>query len=369
MIVFTEHSIKGRVLNSHNNSIVRFHSDVGKKNIYCQITITANEQKYIFKIYPSLKGHYYFNFKEAVKNLFDDLRDTCNYEPFKGIFEDTSASVNLAVSYKILFEDATEEMTEENYCFVYGVMQEWERKQYEERGNNFPLHHIDRNKQTYLTCFVGYPFDISFYGPVNFTNGHYDDSNLFLAAMLPYPNFENGEILGGSHQAVNRYIASDGERQADTIFHNYNGIVLNNHIIKIETKEQCSGHYLKWRNPYGGWDYYLFEENCTEKASGKLSREITQDFDTFDSERTRIVTAEMQEGKTLYANRVRAEYLPTLKGLLASPKVYLYFGEKGQKPQPSDWQTVYVKGKIQVHTSNRFFNLKMTINFPKSEAL
>ncbi len=369
MIVFDGHSIKGKILNSHNNSIVRFHSDIDKKNIYCQITITAKGNEYVFKIYPNSKGHYYFNFKEVAKNIFEDLKDTCNYEPFKGIFEDASASVQMDVHYKVLFDDLTEDVTDENCNFVYAVMQEWERKQYAERGNNFPLHHIDRNKQTYLTCFVGYPFDVSFYGPVNFTSKAYLGDADFLAVSLPYPSTRTGENLGGKNKTVNRYIASNGESQTNAIFNNYNGIVLNEHIVKIETREQCAGYYLKWRNAYGGWDYYLFEENCTEKAGGRVSKEITQDFDTFDTERTRIVNVQMQEGKTLYANRVRAEYLPTLKGLLASPKVYLYLGEKGQNPQPNDWQTVYVKGKVQMHTSNKSFNLKLNINYPKSEAL
>ncbi len=369
MIIFDEHNIQGKVLNSHNNSIVRFHSDSNKTNVYCEITITAKGKEYSFKIYPSPDKKYYFNFKEVAKNLFDDLKDTCNYEPFKGIFEDASASVQMNVHYKILFDDLSEDVTDENYNFVYAVMQEWERKQYAERDNNFPLHHIDRDNQTYLICFVGYPFDISFYGAVNFTGGQYADANLFLASTLPYPQLNGGKMLGGNPNAVNRYIASNGESQSNAVFHNYNGIVLNGYVVKIETREQCSGYYLKWRNAYGGWDYYLFEENCTEKASGRVSKEITQDFDTFDNERTRIVTTQMQEGKTLYANRVRAEYLPTLKGLFASPKVYLYLGKKGRKPQPNDWQAVYVKGKVQMHTSNKSFNLKLNINYPKSEAL
>ncbi len=369
MIVFDEHSIKGKILNSHNNSIVRFHSNSSKKNVYCEITITANEKETVFKIYP-INNKYYFNFKERVSKMFSDLKDLCGYSPVNGLYEDRSASLNLNVKYKVVFEDLTEDLKTENYHFIYAVMQEWERKQYVKRGGNFPLHHIDRNKQTYLTCFVGYPFDISFCGPVNFTSSGYLSELDYLAVYLPYPSTLTGEDLGGSVYGVNRYIASNGVKKAAAVFNNYNGIIINNHIVKIEAKEQCSGHYLKWRNPYGGWDYYLFEDNCTEKINGKISKEITQDFDTFQSERTRIVSVDTQESKTLYANRVRKEYLPTLKGLLASPKVYLYLGKKGQKPQLNDWQTIFVSnGRLQIHTSNKSFNLKLNINFPKSETL
>lgn len=166
---------------------------------------------------------------------------------------------------------------------------------------------------------------------------------------------------------INRVVISNGNELIN-LERGYNNFVINNVSIQIENiTEVCSGHYLKWLNAFGGWNYWLFykgNDTLTTKDLGTIYNDYEDVVDT--------ISPYVAIGKTSENNIVVQQELITqnemliLNDLLESPKVYLFTGTPNEVVQPNDWLEVTIKaGSFRVVNSREKLNsLSLTIELP-----
>lgn len=166
---------------------------------------------------------------------------------------------------------------------------------------------------------------------------------------------------------INRVVISNGNELIN-LERGYNNFVINNVSIQIENiTEVCGGHYLKWLNAFGGWNYWLFykgNDTLTTKDLGTIYNDYEDVVDT--------ISPYVAIGKTSENNIVVQQELITpnemliLNDLLESPKVYLFTGTPNEVAQPNDWLEVTIKaGSFRVVNSREKLNsLSLTIELP-----
>jgi hypothetical protein len=166
---------------------------------------------------------------------------------------------------------------------------------------------------------------------------------------------------------INRVVISNGNEFIN-LERGYNNFVINNVSIQIENiTDVCSGHYLKWLNSFGGWNYWLFykgNDTLTTKDLGTIYNDYEDVVDT--------ISPYVAIGKTSENNiAVRQELITPnemliLNDLLDSPKVYLFTGTPSEVAQPNDWLEVTIKaGSFRVSNSKeKMNNLNLTIEIP-----
>lgn len=166
---------------------------------------------------------------------------------------------------------------------------------------------------------------------------------------------------------INRVVISNGNELIN-LERGYNNFVINNVSIQIENiTEVCSGHYLKWLNAFGGWNYWLFykgNDTLTTKDLGTIYNDYEDVVDT--------ISPYVAIGKTSENNIAIQQELITpnemliLNDLLESPKVYLFTGTPNEVVQPNDWLEVTIKsGSFRVVNSREKLNsLSLTIELP-----
>lgn len=142
----------------------------------------------------------------------------------------------------------------------------------------------------------------------------------------------------------------------------YNHLILGGNYFYIEQLSQyCSGHYIKWLNSLGGWNYWLFDkgnDTLTTKDLGTIYNDYSDIVDT--------ISPYVAIGKTSENNisinqaNITPNELLILNDLLDSPKVYLFQG------LPNDWLEVTIKsGSFRVANSKeKMTNLSLTIEIP-----
>lgn len=166
---------------------------------------------------------------------------------------------------------------------------------------------------------------------------------------------------------INRVIISNGNELIN-LERGYNNFVINNVSIQIENiTDVCSGHYLKWLNAFGGWNYWLFfkgNDTLTTKDLGTIYNDYEDVVDT--------ISPYVAIGKTSENNITVQQELITpnemliLNDLLESPKVYLFTGTQNEIVQPNDWLEVTIKsGAFRISNSREKLNsLSITIELP-----
>lgn len=166
---------------------------------------------------------------------------------------------------------------------------------------------------------------------------------------------------------INRVVISNGNELIN-LERGYNNFVINNASIQIENiTDVCGGHYLKWLNAFGGWNYWLFykgNDTLTTKDLGTIYNDYEDVVDT--------ISPYVAIGKTSENNIVVQQELITpnetliLNDLLESPKVYLFTGTPNEVVQPNDWLEVTIKaGSFRVVNSREKLNsLSLTIELP-----
>jgi hypothetical protein len=148
----------------------------------------------------------------------------------------------------------------------------------------------------------------------------------------------------------------------------YNNFLINNVSIQIEKiTGHCNGHYIKWLNSFGGWNYWLFykgNDTLTTKDLGQIYNDYNDVVDT--------VSPYISIGKTSENNiavrqdDITENEMQILNDLLDSPKVYLFTGEPNENATCHDWLEVNIKaGSFRVSSSReKMNNLNLTIEIP-----
>ena len=371
-ITFSKSLSTTNLLNAYNNNVVEFSSDNVLDATKCTIVIGSNE----FEITP-INNVFRYNLKEVIKvlinaNEFNDdiLPSITASDATSHIYNDTSASyLSQLVDYTIEFTDTSTENISETYKFFKSVEQlEQNKKGVVTSGN--PIYVLSPFKKatnnTYnITYFEGYPFDISIYLENTGTTTILNQTNS-LSYDFTLPN------------TVNRLFFSDG-RTTITIddylplITGLNELKITNgtdviyvNVTKIESKQ---GNYIKWINQYGGWSYWLFNCIHQRKRTIKNGDSVFNDFDNVSETTTpfKNIGVTSSEVLTLVSENVSEYNQEVLNGLLDSPRVYYYTGERLTQMNNVSWLGVKVKNATKIITDykNKTLKYKLSIELPE----
>jgi hypothetical protein len=142
----------------------------------------------------------------------------------------------------------------------------------------------------------------------------------------------------------------------------YNHLEIGGNYFYIEQLSQyCNGHYIKWLNSLGGWNYWLFDkgnDTLTTKDLGTIYNDYNDIVDT--------VSPYVAIGKTSENNiavnqaNITPNELLILNDLPDSPKVYLFQG------LPNNWLEVTIKSSSfrVANSKEKMTNFNFTIELP-----
>lgn len=353
-IVFTKDISEANLLMAYNNNIVEFSSNTaGKVALNCNVTgfgINA-------LIYPLPNGTFYFNLLEWIsvvintKNFADDLvtdlvdgdASTFTYDVKDGCYKDGN------ITFKINFTDTTNENISRGLKFIAGVenLETYKKNQMIIADSNYlvlsPV--ADRsNNTTLLKYWEGYPFEFSF-----FTNFPTDDFTL--------KNLTNGlDYTFTAKSKVTAMYLSDGRTDVtiedflplingmNTLRIEYDGD-LQDTIINIDKKDADCGIYLKWLNKYGRYNYWLFSDRHFRTMNSRYGTELANDFKNLEDTISPTLQSQKnsQESLKLIYERLTLAERVILDGIIESPKVFMFTGERYAKANSNDWLEVTVK--------------------------
>ncbi len=385
-IVFEKQLSLTDLLFSYNNNTVTFKQS-SNTLIATKATVFFNNMQ--FTLFPDPQKKFYFNFKYAISTMLNgtnNFSDVVNFDLVSQIVNNFQSEViadggtfeafdclvdqitdlgvdpiidytdtifgNFCVTYNIFYSNNTNDTSTICYNFLSAYVNP---QNYKQLYPGFP-YAVDTQMMLkpipYLKYWSGYPFDLTFY------NGEL--SYLEIATEF------NDEIYTNENR-INRVVISNGNELIN-LERGYNNFVINNVSIQIEKiTDVCEGHYLKWLNAFGGWNYWLFykgNDTLTTKDLGTIYNDYEDVLDT--------ISPYVAIGKTSENNIVVQQELITpnemliLNDLLESPKVYLFTGTQNEIVQPNDWLEVTIKaGSFRVVNSREKLNsLSLTIELP-----
>lgn len=361
-ILFTSDFPSTQVLNAFNNNVVSFKSNSGTTSLDATITVGSVP----VTITPDSDGLFTYNFIEIFKtiinsNHFKDGIYTDGAVPHPGdyLFTDVNVYKDLTVQYTITLEDGNTETTSRSYRVLRSVVQlEDYRRNLTNVGNSSIalLSPFTQNssKTNYATMFDGYPYDLAIYSN-NFQN-------------VVFKNKTTGfEIILALRRGVNRFFFSNGISNVtlDDDFPITLGVneievypmgsASSKSTLFLNKKEACSGHLLKWYNDFGGWCYFLFNENMLSKKVKDLG-EFTSDFKNMKDTKDDFTSLGYTNEKMtqLFVEHLDSNEKKYINTLFGSPKVYLYLNEPFQKAGEKDFVPVKVDTS-KVEDNFRYF--------------
>jgi hypothetical protein len=382
-IVFEKNLSLTNLLFAYNNNTVTFkQSSVGltaKK-----ATVFFNNQ--LFTLFPDPNGKFYFNFKYSAPTFINDsnftdsscfnlaeqiattfqnevIADSGTFEAFDCLVEqledlgidpiiDWTDNIykEFEVTYKIFYTNNTEDTLIQYYDFLsaYVNYQDY-KKLYPGFPYNADITQMMLKPIAYLKYWNGYPFDFTWYDG--------SESELYFDVNGEQFYFQNSN-------RINRVIVSNGFNEFISLNSGYNTI---NQFQIEKITDICEGHYIKWINSFGGWNYWLFykgNDTLTTKDLGQIFNDYEDVVDT--------VSPYVSIGKTSENNilvrqdNITQNEMLILNDLLDTPKVYLFTGTPNQNVQCKEWLEVNIKsGAFRVSNSREKMNsLSLTIEIP-----
>ena len=349
-LVFNNEISTTALLMAFNNNIVDFYSDsTTLQTMYAEVkfgTITLT-------LYPNPSGSFYFNFSDFIKNVMNtnNMTDDLNIDiQNDGYVYPWSNKVllNTPIEYRIYLSDLTFVSQQRIYTWLSGVVQ------LEEYKRRYPLF-LDKSKCIMLSPFVkgsnnkayvkywdGYPFDISIFSNQT-TTGDIEITN--QTNLLDY--------LWNANGGVNRLAFSDGQttETIETVLPLQYG--LNKMKIDagysifyfdlVKEKNNC-GVYLKWRNSFGGWNYWLFPKGFRNRSVKDIG-ELENDYRNVEN----TTSPTIQIGRraldtiTVTTDVLTEDDMVLIADMVESPKLYMFTGQPYSQNTFNDWLEVSLK--------------------------
>ena len=348
-ITFTTPLPIDKWLLSENNRVVEFTSDYSEPPVYCDITIASLIP---VRIYPLPDESFWFNAKNYISSQLNDYADnldlTVNPVDIDTFVKDwTKVYLNEDFVFDITFlDDTTESTTITPYILLGGEQPYNYKKGMTIEDNTYvvlsPLKLGTSNKY-HLRYWNGYPFDFGYVLPRGTSS---DVTNDFrnLTNGINMPNIEIS-------QSVSRIVISDGDTTQSLELYlpfvvGYNQLELNGNILVDFYKEAAGcGVYVKWLNQYGAYNYWLFNEFYKVDERTRSLGSINNDFFNLDE----TISQSKQLGKdsadtwTIFSDDLSPDDMNLARGILTSPKVYLFTGVRFSQNNFNDWLEVDVK--------------------------
>lgn len=377
MIIFTKDIPTNKLLTAYNNNVVRFYSD--------SVLVAARAEiiglGFNVVLYPHPDGSFYFNFKDYVttlintKNFADDLAynlissdaDTFTYDVSNGCF------LGLAITFKIYFVGETFETATRNISFIAGAEQLEDFKKNETlfQTNKFivlsPV--AERtNNTTHLNYWEGYPFEFSLY------------NRDFPTAPFTLKNNANGlDYIFNSKGKVTSMFLADG--RTDVTLENFLPLVIGQNDIQllatgvnqninlvINKLDADCGVYVKFLNKYGRFNYWLFHKNNFRTPSSKYLPELNNDFNNLEDTNSPTLQTGKVSDETIKcaAKNLNENEKRILEGILDSPKIYYFTGERYTKSELTDWIEVRLKTASFPSTASnkKVHSFYLNLDFP-----
>jgi len=349
-ITFTTPIPTDKWLFSEENRIVEFSSDYTEVSVYCDITIGSLAE---LRLYPLPNNTFWANLKSFIspilRNYADDIDpstiDETDINNF--IFDWSRVFLNEEINFTITFADSTTETASVTPFIVLGAEQIYNYKRLEtvENLESFILSPLKRNtsERFYLKYWDGYPFDFCI------------SRNIFtLDTTQNLTNITNGITSPdfSTPYNINRIFISNGDTNASLedylpLVIGYNEIKTNddNYIDLYKIKSDC-GVYIKWlNNNGGGYNYWLFNRqnkiDKTIRTLGIINNDFYNKEDTISQTRQQGKTS--KDTQTVQADSLNVFDIDLIKGILTSPKVYLFTGERFTKNSFNDWLEIDIK--------------------------
>lgn len=355
MIVFSKDLPNDRILLAYNNNIVRFKSD---SLALTPLTAEVFGLSAPVVLYPHPDKSFYFNLKDYISVIVNTNRfaDTLNPDLIGG--DASSFTYNVSngcfyegvLQFKINFTDSTSESADRTIEVLAGV----------EQIENFKKNEIlftpnkisilspvtDRtNNTTYLKFWEGYPFEFSIY------NRNHPNANFKIR------NISNGvDFVFSSKSKVTSMFLSDGRTDVSIedflpLIEGTNrlqfliGDVDQNINLLLEKVDSDCGLYFKFLNKYSRWSYWLFSKNHSRKRTTKYLAEIDNDFENLADTTSQMLQIGKSSEETIkgIAEKLTEKEKTVLDGIIDSPKVYMFTGERFAKADVTDWIEVKVK--------------------------
>jgi len=335
---------QGTLLNTYNNSIIEFNTDVG---IGARATILIGTLT--FEITPN-QGVFFFNLKQAVAviNNPDNFRDSIVATPSSFVFPDADLYNEQSFTITIYKTNGTSESLVKTYNYSKGVLQLVRSKF--NVSDVIRLLSPSKDNVSNVTYFEGHPFDLSIY------------SNAARSVTITNKRTTGTHIITLS-KGVNRVFISNGENNnlgfegQLPLFEGINelefvggGVTATVFVKKIGVS--C-GVLLKWFNQNGAWSYWRFSPVFQEDIKTKSYKPLNSDFKNIEDSTNRVA----QTGKTAenYLN-IKTGYLTeherfVVAQIFTSPKVFYYNELELQPFELLDWVEIDT-GKISQEINN-----------------
>ena len=365
------------IRNAYNNHIDTIYSGEGTPT-KCDLTITVLGVDYLFTVYPSPDGSFYFNYKPIMKKLVNrsNFKDEFLYP--QSIALDQEAFIDAHIAKLVTLVDTTTVATSSDEVYLKGVHTLTEKFKYiagydQSRGEAFFLHKTNENNEVFLRYWLGMPFDFALYGSeITLDFWRIISGAEFLAAWLATPQgAEDEELFFDEAAGVYRFAFSNGVWQTSlfdqveqfaTITYNDTNVLKLNILNPI-----CGGVYLKWHNQFGGWDYWMFDRRTVTNFESSQIGTLKNDFANVENTESPVVSAGKNSSRVvqLFANGVFDYEIERLMYVSESPKVYMYLDEIDLTTGAPAWLEVLVEAKTKnFNTAQKRATLSFELTVP-----
>lgn len=360
-IIFSTDIATDKLLLAYTNNIVGFNSD----NVLLPTKATVSIGTSVKTLFPSPTGKFYLNFHEWVTSLIniDNFRDDLQVDiaPNGYVYDWTSKIyLNNLITFSVVLSDGTIETTTRDVKWLSAYLQAEDYKLKFPIGNSLTspvvlsTYENRANQSCFLKYWEGYPFDITIY------NG--------VSPRMYIKNLTNLLQCDFAVNKVNRIAFDDGSTNITVqnvlpIMAGFNRLQITsnalNYYIDIEKLiDNCNGHYVKWINELGGWNFWLFPFGNRNRRTRDLG-ELNNDFYNIPD----TTSPTVQIGKTsndlvqVTSDILNADESTLLQSIIDSPKIYLFTGQPFAKANYNDWL------EISLNTTDvRVVNAKEKLN-------
>lgn len=332
-IQFTKALSQTKLLQAFNNNILRFHSDV----VGTPTKATLTGFGFVSVLYPHPNGSFFFNFKDYISAEINQTNFAGDFSApgptfQKGVDAGLFMADNLEI--KIHFQETvlTDDMITIPLNFILGVEQITDRftEQFQNNNSMNILSPLSDNGISYLKFWRGYPFDFSTFLGFNFA----------LGTQFVLPVAGTNVTIQNTNR-INAIYLSDGVNYLIPSTQQY----LNFGNVVVEQIDGDCGIYVKFRNKYGRWNYWLFENGHYNTRSSKSLGELNNNYNDVEDSISPVV----QIGRVGDSNikvigqRLRDKDKLILEEIIDSPKIYYFIGQPNTIPTQKDWLEVSLK--------------------------
>jgi len=373
-LVFTKDISETQWLTSENNRIIEFSDDDGSREpLFCDIDITGIET---IRIFPLPDQSFWFNFKDYFSSLLSSYTDDIDYSGLDDtdiqtyILDHSHVVWNNDIDITVTFDDdATESVTRTPFVTL-AVEQEEKFRQGETiaSSDEFILSpfKLGTSNRYHLRYWNGYPFDFCYSRGISTNTTTQNITNNTNAVSTP-----DFDLLNDCH----RIVISDGDTTQTledfvSFTDGHNELELTTSLfIDLWKMDSDCGVYLKWLNNYGGWSYWLFNEQ--HERSNRSRNKGVLNSDNYNLGGTnspyRSLGVDMEDKLRAVAEGLTHDDINVLKGIIRSPKIYWFLGDRFTTNDADKWIEVTIDNTSIVERDfrNNVPNVDIALNLPK----